>query len=77
MWDTDFKQRALTQSVGRNDTSHDGRVYCGGVPRIRGTVRRLFGPLRFDQCVVCTCRKNREIAMEAFFLWDTDFKNGL
>ena len=49
-----FQRKALTQSVGRNDTEHDCCVYCGGVPRTRGTVRRLVGRLRFDQCVVCT-----------------------
>ena len=48
------QRQALTQSVGRNDTDHDCRVYCGGVPRIRGTVRLLVGPLRFDQHATCT-----------------------
>ena len=45
--------------------------------RLHGTVRRLIGPLRFDQCVVCTCRKNRRNCDGGLFLWDTDFKGGL
>ena len=50
-----FQRQALTQSVGRNDTELHYRVYCGGVPRIRGTARRKAGPLRFDQHATCTC----------------------
>ena len=39
-------KQALTQSLSRNDTELDYLVYCGGVPRIPGSVRRLVGPLR-------------------------------
>ena len=48
-----FQRQALTQSLSRNDTELDYRVYCGGVPRIPG-MRRLVGPLRFDQSATCT-----------------------
>ena len=41
-----FQRQALTQSLSRNDTELHYRVYCGGVPRIPGSVRRLVGPLR-------------------------------
>ena len=47
VWDTDFKQRALTQSVGRNDTSRDGRLCRGYAARGLGTLSWLMGLLRF------------------------------
>ena len=47
-----FQRQALTQSLSRNNTELDYRVYYGDVPRIPGFVRRLVGPRRFDQAVL-------------------------
>ena len=41
-----FPIRALTQSVGQNDTSHDGRLCRGCATRAFGTLKWLMGLLR-------------------------------
>ena len=42
-----FQRRALTESVGRNDTSRDGRLCRGYAARAFGTLSWLMGLLRF------------------------------
>ena len=77
MWDTNSKGGLLTQSLSRNNTEPDYRVYYGDVPRIPGFVRRLVGPFHFDQDVAYTqpCKKGKSSDLAS--LWDTDFNDGL